>query len=282
MEIMKLAGVVVLYNPEDSVINNINSYLNDIDILYVVDNSIHVNTNLIKVMQAIPKIRYISNNGNKGIAYAQNRAARKAIKLGYKWLLTMDQDSFVIENSITMLREFIMNNNTNRIGIVSAFQETENNISKYHSLYSKKTSWVISSGNIINLEAYQVVGGFQNKLFIDAVDFEYCLKLKVKGYDIYILNRAVIKHSLGEMRRIDNRYVNIHHYKRMYFRVRNTFYIRKVFKDKCPELVNEIFRMSLETWKVDILHGNHKLMQVLYLCWGYIDFKRNKFNKTIR
>ena len=39
MKKIKLAGVVVLYNPDDNYIDNINSYINDIDLLYIIDNS---------------------------------------------------------------------------------------------------------------------------------------------------------------------------------------------------------------------------------------------------
>ena len=36
---MKIAGAVVLYEPTDEDISNINSYIDDLDILYVMDNS---------------------------------------------------------------------------------------------------------------------------------------------------------------------------------------------------------------------------------------------------
>ena len=39
MEKIKLAGMVTLYNPTDEDIKNIDSYLNDIDVLYVIDNT---------------------------------------------------------------------------------------------------------------------------------------------------------------------------------------------------------------------------------------------------
>ena len=39
MKKMKIAGVVVLYHPEISVWDNISSYIEDIDKLYILDNS---------------------------------------------------------------------------------------------------------------------------------------------------------------------------------------------------------------------------------------------------
>ena len=65
---MKLAGVVVVYNPGDGVLNSINSYIDDLDILYVVDNSSFDNTKLFNN----DKIKYIPNMDNMGIAKALN------------------------------------------------------------------------------------------------------------------------------------------------------------------------------------------------------------------
>lgn len=67
---MRLAGVVVLYNPDDSVEENINSYVNQLDILYAVDNSERKNKELIERLRQNQKICYIDNHGNKGIAVA--------------------------------------------------------------------------------------------------------------------------------------------------------------------------------------------------------------------
>lgn len=43
MENLKVAGVVVFYQPTDEDISNISSYLADLDILYVMDNSMESN-----------------------------------------------------------------------------------------------------------------------------------------------------------------------------------------------------------------------------------------------
>lgn len=43
-----LAGVVILYNPDDSVLKNIESYASYLDAFYVIDNSTTDNKSLIK------------------------------------------------------------------------------------------------------------------------------------------------------------------------------------------------------------------------------------------
>lgn len=95
---IKLAACVVLYNPDDTIFENILTYGNYVDKLIVIDNSLKKNNLLIDKLNEIfeSKLIYINNNDNLGIATALNQACDKAIELKFKWILTMDQDSSFI------------------------------------------------------------------------------------------------------------------------------------------------------------------------------------------
>ena len=92
---IKLAACVVLYNPDDTIFENILTYGNYVDKLIVIDNSLKKNNFLIDKLSEVfeSKLIYINNNDNLGIATALNQACDKAIELKFKWILTMDQDS---------------------------------------------------------------------------------------------------------------------------------------------------------------------------------------------
>lgn len=94
---MKLAVAVILYKPEelgiDKVKTNIESYASYSDIIYVVDNSPEEAISNREIANSIGKCVYIYNGNKGGIAGAQNKACWQAIKDGYEWLMTMDQDS---------------------------------------------------------------------------------------------------------------------------------------------------------------------------------------------
>lgn len=87
-----LAGCVILYNPEEDVRENIASYIDSLEMLYVVDN--HGGTRLIeKLQQLYPhKIKALRHAENMGIAASLNEALAEA-RGKYDLLLTMDQDS---------------------------------------------------------------------------------------------------------------------------------------------------------------------------------------------
>ena len=103
---MKIAAVVVLYNPNQDNIDNINRYLNIIDKIYVVDNS---EDNIIRISDS-EKIKYIKYGENKGMAKALNEGSINAINDGYKWLLTMDQDSKITEENIKDMLDYLDKN----------------------------------------------------------------------------------------------------------------------------------------------------------------------------
>lgn len=88
---MLIAGVVVLYNPDPIVIQNIQSYLPFLYVLYVIDNSESPNMNIVEQLRELgEKIKYIALGENRGVAYALNLGATLAIESGADWLLTMD------------------------------------------------------------------------------------------------------------------------------------------------------------------------------------------------
>lgn len=60
-----LAGMVILYNPDEKFINNILSYIDYVERLYVIDNSENVNINIIDKLKTIDKIDYIYNGGGE-------------------------------------------------------------------------------------------------------------------------------------------------------------------------------------------------------------------------
>ena len=192
---MKTAGVVVLYNPDEQVRKNINSYIDSLDILYVVDNSSVDNSK----MFSGDKLVYLPNNDNLGIARALNIGAQRAIGDGYDWLLTMDQDSMFTAQDLDKLKAFLdlaekegsvcggVSADYEKIGLVSPFHRTKFNQNEVLSGIDSPLM-VMTSGNIINLKAYSEIGGFKDWLFIDTVDFDYCLNLRNHGYEIIRVN----------------------------------------------------------------------------------------------
>ena len=169
---MKLAAVVVFYNPSKKNINNINNYIDSVDKLYVVDNS---DDKEIRI-ENTRKIEYIKLNKNLGIAKALNIGAETAIKEKYKYLLTLDQDSKMTSDIVNKMKLFLKNTKEEKIGLISPYQDIDSKDEKPTCEYEDMTE-VMTSGNIIDLDIYKKIGGFKDWLFIDCVDTDYCMNL---------------------------------------------------------------------------------------------------------
>ena len=284
-DILKLAGVVVLYNPDNSVINNVGTYINDLEILYVIDNSEQANEIIISQLKESEKVYYHSNYKNKGIANALNTAAYLAIEKNYKVLLTMDQDSSFKQGDVKkLLNNYIdLSNSGLNIGIVCPYHGHKSiKIPKYKK-DSKLVRTTMTSGNIINLNAFTETGGFKEDLFLDYVDHEFCLRLRKNKYLIVLYYAIVLNHNQGSIsyRKFLGRkiYTTNHEAFRRYYITRNRFFVIKNygwfdlyfgFKD--------IKDFVAETIKI-ILYEKDKKNKIYYTYLGLRHFFENKFGK---
>ena len=279
----KVAGIVVLYEPTREVLRNIQSYIMQVKQLFIVDNSENADSQIVEKIKKINNAEYIGLNENIGIAAALNIGAKRAIEGGYEYLLTMDQDSYASPHMVLKLLDVFSHHSM--VGISAAFP--------VNKLFTKlptddkihKIDVVITSGNLINLKAYSKVGSFLNKLFIDYVDFEFCFRLRSKGYNIFINNAAILSHSVGELKKW--RLFGISYYStnhppiRLYYRTRNRFYVRNLYyKEFTSFFMHDLWTFTKEIIKIILVESN-KLEKLKMIIGGYKDYQRNIFGKTI-
>lgn len=279
---VKIAGVVVLYKPSDFIKNSIASYIDKLDILYVVDNSEISNTGLVNEIKCLKKIEYISNNRNIGIASALNIGAEKALENYCDFLLTMDQDSRFLPEMFDKMIEYIKNIDTRKIGLITPFHKTSKNIPK-KTIASEDVLTAMTSGSIINLEAFKNVGGFLDELFIDHVDHEYCLRLMQNGYKIIQLNNSVLLHELGEKKVFNLIFKKLlvlsHSPLRGYYIVRNGLYVSNLYKKQFPFFYRLFRKIFIKEIIKTIFFEDQKIKRIGFLYEGYYDYKKGKLGK---
>lgn len=279
-----VAGVVVLYNPEDAVLANVNSYIDEIDLLYIVDNSDKKNDILIATLRTYKKIVYLDNQGNQGIAHALNVGCKMAIDHGYDWVLTMDQDSIVTNTMIDKMLEYLAHApNKENISIVTPFHSNP-----YHPESTAREPYsevltTMTSGNLLNLANYKEIGPFREELFIDYVDSEYCLRGRFKGYKVIQINNATLKHNLGELRQHKlfwkTFYSTNHSPIRKYYAYRNRIYITKAYKNNFSEYCKFEQSRFFVDFVIILLLEKEKLQKIKMMFLGIKDGLRNKYGK---
>jgi len=274
---MKIAGTVILYNPDESIYKNIESYIYGIDVLIIVDNSEDINESLInKLNQNFSNIIYKKNKKNLGIAKALNIACNEALERKCDWLLTMDQDSFF--NNFNSYKEFLYSKYyySHMVAIIAPVWHNVDKMNSSQKIEEKEVSIVITSGNFLNLSLFNNIGGFNEKLFIDEVDHDYCLSARSLNYKIIELNGVVLNHSLGDT--ING--IGQHNYIRRYYITRNSLYMWKKYRKVSKRYsFFATFKALKKSIKKVIKLEENKLLKIKSIILGIFDFLRNKYGK---
>lgn len=193
----KLIAVgIVLYNPEEMTRfeSCIKSVLEQVDKVYIFDNSTE------SVVYDFPcNVQYITEGSNKGIAYALNRLMEAAKLDGYLWMVTLDQDSILPKGLIKEYYEVI--NNLRNIGIVCP-QVIDFRRGYMRPKRDPEKEYIddcITSGSCTSISVWQQIGGFDEWLFIDLVDNEFCKRVICSGYQILRLNKFILNQEFGKI-----------------------------------------------------------------------------------
>lgn len=229
---MEIAAGIVLYNPNLCRLKeNIESIYKQVELLILIDNeSLEINK-IEKEYKNYNKIILIKNNKNLGIATALNQIMFFSKSKGYKWVLTLDQDSVCPTN---MIEEYIKYVYIEKVAIISPLIIDRNNkrIPKViNSRDYENIEKCITSGSLINAVIWDKVGRFDDIMFIDEVDFEFCERVINNNYYIIRVNKISMLHEIGN---ITNRKfliwdvtVKNHNAFRKYYIAKNVIYVAK-------------------------------------------------------
>ena len=251
-----VGSCTVLYNPNESVLTNLNSYSNCVDVSVVVDNS-DTKNEISQLLKNDPNFIYIDMDGNKGIAAALNKGIEYLNSKNIDFALTMDQDSLFPTKYYQDIMKLVNKYKTDYSVIGLNFNQENGGLDEIIEV-----PYWITSGNFVNISDFMSVGGFMNELVIDYVDFELGYKFKKNGFKICYLKDFSLKHTIGnpiEIHLFGKTYYAMNHSPiRYYYRYRNAYYLyhfvdRQFFK---KEYYKE---MIVNTLKMLIYEKNQKV-----------------------
>lgn len=158
---------------------------------------------------------------NIGVAGGLKAGVIWAKEKGYDFLWTFDQDSepeeFLLEK--LLLKYSLLSHQETLIGIIAPLPIDINSQSKIHGLIFKEYKFepvsniegtddfyecdvLITSGSLIYMNAAKSVELPREDLFLDAVDYFYCMNFRNKGYKIVIAKEVILSHNLGTTRKL--------------------------------------------------------------------------------
>lgn len=193
---MKIAAGIVLFHPDkERFLTCLQIILKQFDVVIVFDNV----GDQKDLFCCYERVTYLTECENKGIAYALNRIMERARSIQCEWVVTLDQDTMIPENLASSFKKYIT---MDKVAIIAPqvidkrrpymkLNETDEDLSD--------VELCITSASCTNVSIWNELGRFDELLFIDFVDNDYCKRVKAAGYRILKYNKLVIDQEFGNI-----------------------------------------------------------------------------------
>ena len=192
---------------------------------------------------------------------------------GYKWLPIMDQDTLIPDNLIEEYRKYM---SWDKVAIICPQFWDINLKTKEEFLKgipSEDFSYVdrcISSASLNNVDIAAEIGGFDEKMFIDYVDYDYCKNCINHGYKILKVNNCIIEHQIGKSKFINflgRKMVSYNHPPvRKYYFCRNRVYYARKYRENIF-----ITARSLLGYFIPLFYEENKSEKIKQAVKGFFD-----------
>lgn len=250
MSTRSIASVTVSYNGAEGLPPHLDALRRQdrgLQEIIVVDNGSTDGTREL-LAQRYPHVTVINLPENVGIAGGLCAGlAYAAMERKHDWVWLFDQDSVPREDAARNLEQAIRlaDDTANDVGVFACIGINSSTKARYYprlwrdgfvkpsEAQVQEPIWfadfAMSSGSLLKREVVESVGLPRSDFFMDATDFEYCLRIRKRGYKIAVVNAAELEHSMGNPRRVRfcgiSKVLGNHAPWRQYYLARNPVYV---------------------------------------------------------
>lgn len=262
-------AVVTSFNPDERFAICVSTCARIFSRVYIVDDGSNLD-NPVHSMQFPLNTEIIFSGQNLGIASALNKGIRLALQRNPEWIVTFDQDSIPCDDLLEYYNTVFSNEKD--IGIIGINISPSNNNTRglIHNLY-KQTYTIATSGLLHNFEVFKTVGMYNEHLFIDDVDFDYVLRIKMYGYNIFRIENNLLNHRLGMKKRFLCVTSTNHGQKRRYYMARNHVYLTKKYFFRFPLWIMKKNLYFIYIILTMIIVDDHRIRKLASTCRGLFD-----------
>jgi rhamnosyltransferase len=271
----KVAAVVTTFNSNESFRVNLERISHQVDLVIVVDDSGKPSRPDSASYSDISNSVILRNEGNLGIAAALNRGIELAGTMECDWIITLDDDTLVSGSYMDDVFHFVRTGVQTSAGLIACSREDSSPTVPCASTGFKTKRTLITSGCVFEIRTFHDVGGFDERLFIDLVDFDFCTRLRKSGRSLILLDKVGMAHRVGNSRVTNWLGINVLVYNhspfRLYYQMRNVFFFAKKHMAFDPVLsfylLLDIFRLPLKA----LFFEREKRARLFYLATGLRD-----------
>jgi rhamnosyltransferase len=238
----QVCAVIITFFPDAGFPERLEKIAAQVSRVIVVDNGTtgESGANLEKALGLRESVTCIRNSENLGVAAALNQGIRKALKEeDCSWIVTFDQDSLpaadMVEKMLAVWRSHPHQEKLMVAGPRTAFVDSTSRPDPAEDRSWRETTHVITSGSLISRRAFNLAGYYNEGLFIDYVDIEYCLRLRSLGYQVIEVQSTEMLHHMGRLEErlfLGDKVHPTHHPPlRRYYQFRNALLLHRQYRN---------------------------------------------------
>jgi rhamnosyltransferase len=239
----RIASVTVALDPDPRrLLLQLRALEGQVDEAIVVDNASRNDALRVLEGSRLPH-RVVSLPTNHGVAHGFNAGIAAAAREGATHVLLLDHDSVPMPGMVQTLRAVLDEKRSRGVKVAAAGPRICD-MRDHRELPFIRLGWLrnhhmrphggadviacdflISSGTLVPFDAYRELGPFDESLFVDNVDLEWCFRARSRGYALFGVGAARLDHRLGDTRLHVGRRVRlvVHSPERLYYMTRNRF-----------------------------------------------------------
>lgn len=208
---MHICAGIITYNPTLTDVSTcLEALCNQVERVIIVDNASKNVKSLQEVVSKYANVTLVKNSQNIGFAKALTQVFKWAKSQGFNWVLTLNDDSVVPSNMISEYKKILENQGSlvnqknaknSKIAIVCSLLKNRLDGTILHSKCHEDEC--ITSGSLTSVEAWAKIGGFDEWLEIDGVDFDFSRRLVRAGWKIVECQNVIMEHQIGNARSIN-------------------------------------------------------------------------------
>jgi rhamnosyltransferase len=241
----KVTSITVAFNPSpERLAEQVRALQGEVGEIIVIDNASKAAVGRLPQMAGLP-MRVITLPENKGVAHGFNAGVAAARERGAEFVLLLDDDSVptpgMVEELLAACRERAREGAAPVAAVGPRVQDSRDpqdypfiQLGWTHNRHVRwsgapgeviNCDFLISSGSLVPIGAITAVGEFDEGLFIDSVDLEWCCRARSRGLALYGVCSARLDHRLGDRRHavLNTFELVVHSPERVYYMTRNRF-----------------------------------------------------------
>lgn len=246
----RVSSITVAFNPNpERLAEQLRALQSEVGEVVVVDNGSDAAVAKLPQLAGLT-MRVIALPENRGVAHGFNAGIAAARERGSDFVLLLDDDSVpiagMVEELLAAFRGRQLEEGAPQVAAVGPrIQDARDSLDYpfirlgwFHNPHIRcgteegeviPCDFLISSGSLVPMSAFAAVGEFDEGLFIDSVDLEWCCRARSRGLALYGVCAARLDHRLGDRRHaVLNAFeLVVHSPERIYYMTRNRFLLYK-------------------------------------------------------